>query len=63
MVVEYGDYKGNRWIRLKSNEQDIYPFQFGIEKAKKIVQHYEEVKAFAESKKGCVIDGFVCRVC
>lgn len=50
-LVEYGDYKGNRWIKLKANEQDKFPFQFGIEKAKKIIQHYDKIKEFAETKK------------
>ena len=48
MVVEFDEYKGNKMIVLKRSEDDTYPFKFGKNKAKLLVEHFEEVKAFAE---------------
>jgi len=50
MVVEYGEYKGNKLITLKKDENDKYPFSFGKAKAKLVVQYFEEVKKFAETE-------------
>lgn len=50
MVTEIGEYKGNKMIIIKKDENDQYPVQFGKEKAKKIVENFEAVKAFAESE-------------
>jgi len=50
MVVEYDEYKGNKLIVLKRDENDKYPFKFGKSKAKLIVQNFEEIKAFAEEE-------------
>jgi hypothetical protein len=47
MVVEYGDFKGNKMIILKRNDADNFPFQFGKGKAKLIVENYEAIKQFA----------------
>ena len=46
MVVEYSEYKGNKLIVLKRNEDDRYPFSFGKSKARLIVQYFEEIKGF-----------------
>ena len=50
MVVEYGEFKGDKFIVLKRNEQDAFPFQFGLEKAKLIIQNYDAIKRFVEVK-------------
>jgi len=50
MVVEYDEYKGNKMIVLKRDENDKYPFKFGKNKAKLIVQNFEDIKAFAEEE-------------
>ena len=50
MVVEYGEYKGNKMITLKKDDNDKYPFSFGKGKAKLIVENFEEVKKFAETE-------------
>ena len=47
-TVEYSEFKGNKVIRIKRNEEDTYPFTFGKGKAKLIVEHFEEIKKFAE---------------
>lgn len=48
MVVEYKEFKGNKIIALKRDENDQFPFSFGKMKAKLIVEHFEEIKKFAE---------------
>ncbi|MFA5049796.1 MAG: hypothetical protein WC501_02200 [Candidatus Micrarchaeia archaeon] len=48
MPVEYGEYRGNKLIKLMRNENDKYPFSFGKSKAKLIVENFDEIKKFAE---------------
>lgn len=50
MVVEYDEFKGNRMIVLKRNDEDKYPFKFGKNKAKLIVENFDEIKNFAEEE-------------
>jgi len=50
MVVEYGEFKGNKVITLKRDENDTYPFSFGKGKARLIVENLEEIKKFAEEE-------------
>lgn len=47
-MFEYGEFKGNKLIVLKRTAEDKYPFQFGKNKAKLIIEHYDEIKKFAE---------------
>jgi hypothetical protein len=49
-IVEYDEFKGNRLIVLKKSEDDQYPFKFGKGKAKLIVEHFEDIKKFAEEE-------------
>jgi hypothetical protein len=49
-VVEYREYKGNKVIVLKRDENDRYPFSFGKSKAKLIVDNFEAIKSFAEEE-------------
>jgi hypothetical protein len=41
-----GDYRGSVMLIIRNTPQDKFPFQFGIKKAKLIVEHIEEIKAF-----------------
>ena len=41
-----GQYKGHAMIIL--NPEDRFPFQFGINKARLILQHIEEIRKFVE---------------
>jgi len=50
MVVEYGEFKGNKMIIMKRTAEDPFPFQFGKAKAKLIVENYEAIKKFAEEE-------------
>ena len=47
-IVEFGEYKGNKLIILKRDENDKYAFSFGKGKARLIVESFEEIKKFAE---------------
>lgn len=47
-IVEESEFKGNPMIVLKNREDDQYPFQFGVKKAKLILESIEEIKKFVE---------------
>ncbi len=47
-IVEEGEYKGNPMIVLKNTEEVRYPFQFGIKKARLVIEHIEDIKKFVE---------------
>jgi hypothetical protein len=51
MVVEYGEFKGNKVITLKRDENDTYPFSFGKGKARLIVENFDEIKKFVEEEE------------
>lgn len=48
MVVERSEYKGNPMLVIKRNEEDKYPFSFGLTKAQMILENIEEIKKFVE---------------
>jgi hypothetical protein len=48
MIVEESEYKGNPLLVLKNDENDRYPFSFGISKAKKILECIDDIKAFVD---------------
>ena len=48
MLVERSEYKGNPLLILKRDENDKYPFSFGITKAKLILESFAEIKKFVE---------------
>ena len=50
MPVEFSEFKGNKIIKLKKDENDTFPFSFGKGKAKLIVDNFEEIKKFAEEE-------------
>lgn len=49
-LIEYGEYKGNKLIILKRSPEDTYPFSFGKNKARMIVENFEAIKKFAEEE-------------
>jgi len=49
-IVDYTEYKGNKLIVLKRDENDRYPFSFGKTKARMIVENFEAIKKFAEEE-------------
>lgn len=44
--AEESEYKGNPVLTLKNNEEDRYPFTFGVKKAKLMLDHIEDIKKF-----------------
>ncbi|MDP3143411.1 MAG: hypothetical protein Q8N14_05710 [Candidatus Omnitrophota bacterium] len=47
-MFERTEFKGKPVLTLKRNEEDQYPFSFGVSKAKLIVENIEEIKKFVE---------------
>ncbi len=47
-IVERGEFKGKPILILKRDEEDKYPFSFGLTKAKLIVDNIDEIKKFVE---------------
>ncbi len=50
-IVEFEEFKGNALIVLKNDEDDRYPFKFGLGKAKKIVENFDEIKKWIEEQE------------
>jgi len=47
-VIERSEFKGKPVLVLKRDEEDRYPFSFGLSKARMIVENYDEIKKFVE---------------
>ena len=47
-IVEESEFKGNKMIVLKNTEDDQFPFQFGLKKAKLVLENIDAIKAFVE---------------
>ena len=43
-----GEYQGKAMLILRHTPQDKFPFQFGIKKAKLILNHLYDIKKFVE---------------
>lgn len=53
MIIERSEYKGRPMIVLKRSEDEKFPFSFGLNKAKMILESIDEIKKFvAENDKG-----------
>lgn len=48
MIAERSEFKGRPTLVLKRNEEEKYPFSFGLAKAKMILDNIEEIKKFVE---------------
>jgi hypothetical protein len=51
MVVEYGEFKGNKMIILKRTPDDNFPFQFGLGKARLIIENMKEIQEFVSKNE------------
>ena len=51
-IVSESEYKGNAMIVIKSSEDDKFPFQFGLKKARLIIENIESIKKFIEKHDG-----------
>lgn len=45
-MVEKSEYKGKPVLILRRDENDKYPFSFGLTKARLILENIEEIKKF-----------------
>ena len=43
-----GDYRGNAMLIIRQTSEDRFPFQFGVKKARLILEHLEDIKKFIE---------------
>lgn len=46
MPATESEYKGNPMLVLTQGPDDRFPFQFGLKKAKLILEHIEDIKHF-----------------
>ncbi len=51
MVYEEDEFKGNKLVVLKRDEEDKYPFRFGYGKALLILEHIDDIKKFVKENK------------
>lgn len=45
-MIERNEYKGNPILVIKRDENDKFPFSFGLSKAKLIMENIDEIKKF-----------------
>jgi hypothetical protein len=43
-----GEYRGSAMLIIRQTAQDKFPFQFGIKKARLILEHLEDIQKFVE---------------
>lgn len=51
-MVERGEFKGKPILILKRDEEEKYPFSFGLSKARLIIENIDEIKKFVEENAG-----------
>lgn len=51
-MAEKGEYQGKPILILKRNENDRFPFSFGVSKAKLIMENLDAIKKFVEENAG-----------
>ena len=44
-----GEYKGNVMLIIRQTPQDKFPFQFGVKKARLILEHVEDIRKFVQT--------------
>jgi len=47
-MVERSEFKGKPVLILRRNEEDKFPFSFGLGKARLIIENIEEIKKFVQ---------------
>lgn len=47
-MIERSEFKGRPILVIKRDENDKYPFSFGLSKAKLILENIEEIESFVE---------------
>lgn len=47
-MVERSEFKGKPVLILRRNDEDKFPFSFGLGKARLIIENIEEIKKFVQ---------------
>jgi len=47
-ITSESEFKGNKMLVIKNDEEDQFPFQFGLKKAKLILENIDDIKKFVE---------------
>lgn len=50
-IVEESEYKGNAMLVLRRTADDRFPFQFGLNKAKLMLEAHEEIRAWVAKQE------------
>lgn len=50
-MVERSEFKGKPVLVLKRDENDKFPFSFGVSKARLILENLDEIKKFVEENQ------------
>jgi hypothetical protein len=50
-VVTESEFKGNAMIVLKRSEEDRFPFQFGLSKAKLMLEAVDQIRAWVAKQE------------
>jgi hypothetical protein len=50
-MVERSEFKGKPVLIIRRDENDKYPFSFGMTKARLILENLEEIKRFVEDNE------------
>jgi uncharacterized protein YqfB (UPF0267 family) len=45
-ITSESEFKGNKMLVIKNDEEDQYPFQFGVKKAKLVLENIDAIKEF-----------------
>ena len=51
-MVERTEFRGKPVLILKRDENDRFPFSFGLSKARLIVENFNEIRKFVEEFEG-----------
>ena len=43
-----GEYRGSAMLIIRQTPEDRFPFQFGLKKARLILEHLEDIKKFIQ---------------
>ncbi|MCX5778775.1 MAG: hypothetical protein NTU66_06140 [Elusimicrobia bacterium] len=47
-IVSESEFKGNAMLVIKNSEEDKFPFQFGVKKARLLLENIDSIKKFVE---------------
>lgn len=50
-MVERSEFKGKPVLVMKRDENDKFPFSFGLSKARLILENLDEIKKFVEENE------------